>query len=142
MVCGSHRKCVSVASKLSPRPFEAKNPLLDWGSDTRNRLIWVILIEVFTSRFALLSHWWLMTDDPIWWRCLYLCLSIIASADTGYLSQARQHNNYTISSHHSNQCLPSAIKKNISQLFNIQDKQSFSWIWIIKWKYWRWKPRL
>ena len=44
--------------------------------------------------------------------CLYLCLSIIASPDTGYLTSARQHNIQTISSHHSNQFLPSAIKTN------------------------------
>ena len=112
--CLWHQNWVLVHLRISP--------LIDWGPNARNRLIWVILIEVFTPEICLIESFVVNDGWSYFVCCLYLCLSIIASPDTGYLTTARQHNNYTISSHHSNQCLPSAIKINNSQLFNIQYK--------------------
>ena len=105
--------CVSVTPKLSPRPFEAK-PVTRLRPQHEKQaylsdLDWSIHSEICLIESLVVNDGW-----SYFVCCLYLCLSIIASPDTGYLTTARQHNNYTISSHHSNQCLPSAIKINIS----------------------------
>ena len=122
----NHRKYVSVTLKLSPRPFEDK--LFNRLRPEHEKLAYLSDLDwSIHSEICLIESLVVVNDGWSYFLCcLYLCLSIIASPDTGYLTIARQHNNYTISSHHSNQCLPSAIKINLgfSQQFNIQYKQS------------------
>ena len=88
-------------------------------------LDWSIHTEICLIESLVLNDGWSYLVAGGWW-CLYLCLSIIDSPDTGYLTLARQHNNETISSHHSNQLLPSAIKKSIWQQCNIEYKQKLA----------------